>query len=86
MDKNRAPGAALKRGRKRPLTAREILEDGTLIDEAMTRAAREALLLHKRMGISVPVWRNGRIVRIKPQDIKLPVIRRQASRRRRATR
>jgi hypothetical protein len=66
---------------KCPRTIREIMLEGTLVDEAMTRAARKALLLHKRMGVSVPVWRDGRIVRIKPQDIKLPVVR--DSRRRR---
>ena len=71
----------MKKTRKRPQTIREIMLEGTLIDEAMTRAAREALLLHKRMGVSVPVWRNGRIVRIKPEDIKLPVVRRRARKR-----
>jgi hypothetical protein len=59
------------------------MEQGTPIDEAMTRAAYDALLLHKQVGVSVPVWRNGRIVRIKPADIKLPRVPPGASTRRR---
>ena len=56
----------------RPRTIREIMLDGTLIDEAMKKAAREALALYKRAGVPVPVWRDGKIVWIRPEDIGLP--------------
>ena len=56
----------------RPQTIRDIMSEGTLIDEAMAKAAREAWALHKRAGVPVPIWRAGKIVWIKPEDIQLP--------------
>ena len=57
---------------KRPQTIREIMSEGTRLDEAMAQAAREAWALHKRAGLPVPIWRAGKIVWIKPEDIPLP--------------
>jgi hypothetical protein len=37
--------------------------------QAMDLAVREALALHKRAGNAVPVWREGRVVWIPPEDI-----------------
>jgi hypothetical protein len=48
------------------------MRDGTLIDAAMRQAAREALMLYKRAKVPVPMWRDGKIVWIKPKDIKFP--------------
>lgn len=56
----------------RPKTIGEIMRDGTLIDNAMQQAAREALTRYKRAGVPVPMWREGKIVWIKPKDIRLP--------------
>jgi hypothetical protein len=67
--------------RKRRLTIREIMDEGTLIDEALLKAARDALLLHKRAGLSVPVWRNGRTVLIPPEQIEIPDVAHRRSRR-----
>lgn len=36
---------------------------------AMRRGVREALLRHKRAGVPVAVWRNGRVELIQPEDI-----------------
>ena len=56
----------------RPKTIGEIMEDDTLIDEAMKKAAREARLLYKRAGVAMPVWRDGRTVWIEAEDIEMP--------------
>jgi hypothetical protein len=47
------------------------LENRKMIDEAMERAARDALLAHKRAGVPIAVSRNGRVVLIPPQDIRV---------------
>jgi hypothetical protein len=46
-----------------------ILADGAAIDEALSRAGREALLRDKQLGLSVPVWRNGHTEWVPPDQI-----------------
>ena len=46
-----------------------VMAEGSAIDEALGRAGREALLRDKRLGLSVPVWRNGRTEWIPPEQI-----------------
>jgi hypothetical protein len=43
--------------------------DGTEIDEALRRAVREALLRHKKLGNSIAVWRDGKVVIVPPEEI-----------------
>ena len=43
--------------------------EGTSIDEAMQEAARAAARLHKRLGLPLVVWRDGRVVHIPPEEI-----------------
>ncbi len=45
---------------RRPLA--ELLADRALIDAAIQRAAREAILLHPREGRDVPAFRDGKVV------------------------
>jgi hypothetical protein len=52
---------------KRP--AAERVNDIDAILAAMREAVREALLDHKRNGYAVPVWRDGRVEWIAPEDI-----------------
>ena len=52
-------------------TIRELFLDGRVIDRAMRRAVQEALLRHKRAGVSVAVWRSGEVVRLRPSQIKV---------------
>jgi hypothetical protein len=47
----------------------ERVRDVQLIEQALARAVREALRRHKRAGNPVAVWRDGRTVWIKPDDI-----------------
>jgi len=47
----------------------EIFEEGTLIDRALKQAVQEALLRHKQAGNPIVVWRDGKLVWIKPKEI-----------------
>ena len=44
-------------------------EDGTLIDEAMREAVRQAIELHRRAGVPMVVWRDGRVQEVSADEI-----------------
>ena len=48
---------------------RERLMDIKVIEAALVRAVRDALLNHKRAGNAVAEWRDGRVVWLDPEDI-----------------
>lgn len=48
---------------------REKLADLELIQNALDRAVREAVLSHARAGNPVAVWRDGKVVWIPPAEI-----------------
>ena len=52
-------------------TPLERVEDLPRILKAMTEAVREALLRHKRLGNPVAVWRDGRVVWLSPEEIRV---------------
>lgn len=39
----------------------KLFEEGTAIDRALKRGVREALLAHKRAGVPVVVWKDGKV-------------------------
>ncbi len=41
-----------------------------IIFEEMKEAVADAIETHRRMGRSIVVWENGKVVHIKPKDIK----------------
>ncbi len=47
----------------------ELFRDGRVIDAAMRRAVRRALLEHKRRGESIVVWQDGRVVTLRADEI-----------------
>jgi hypothetical protein len=51
----------------RPLSER--VRDLDLIERALARGVREALLRHKQAGNPIAVWRDGRVVWIEAKDI-----------------
>lgn len=53
------------------VSLRERLTDIRLIEAALARAVRNALLHHKRAGNPVADWQDGRVVWIPPE--KIPV-------------
>ena len=50
----------------------EIFSDGRPVDSALAEAAREALLLHKRLGLPIAVWRDGAVVWVTAEEIEVP--------------
>jgi hypothetical protein len=50
----------------------ELLRDGTVIDRAMRKAVRQALLRHRQAGVPIVEWRDGKIVVTPPEEIVLP--------------
>jgi len=52
----------------------KIFEEGTLIDEAMRRSARRAILLHRQMGLPLVYGKNGRVVKVPADQVPLPEI------------
>jgi len=47
-----------------------LVTKGDAIDRLFRAAVRNALLEHKRAGNTVAVWRNGKVVLVKPHEIK----------------
>jgi len=47
----------------------QLCQEGTQIDLAVERAARDARLRHKQLGVPLVVWRDGKVVEIPPEEI-----------------
>lgn len=47
-----------------------IFRDGTLIDEALRRAALEAKRTHQRLGLPAAVWRDGEVVWVPAEELE----------------
>lgn len=50
----------------------DLFLEGTPIDKALRQGVRDALIRHKKLGNSIVVWRDGKIVHIPPDEIQLP--------------
>lgn len=44
-------------------------DGGTIIDDALAEAVRDALLFHKRMNNPVAAWIDGKVVWLSPEEI-----------------
>ena len=51
-----------RNGNKRKDKIEEIFSDEKQITETLQRAVREAVLMHKRAGKPIAVWKNGKAV------------------------
>ena len=60
----------------------KIFRDGVLIDRALERAAREAIQIHKRAGVPLVCWRDGRVVQVDPEEAER-MLRRSGPRKKR---
>ncbi len=49
----------------------EVFSDPEQITKALVHGVREALLKHKQAGNSIVVWRDGKIVWLKPEEISV---------------
>ena len=46
-----------------------IFAEGTLVDRAVEAAAHDALVSHKRAGVPVVVWRDGKVVTVSARTL-----------------
>jgi hypothetical protein len=46
-----------------------VFADRETLERELNRAVAEEMLRHKRLGEPVYVWRDGRVVKIPPEDI-----------------
>jgi hypothetical protein len=57
---------------QKPLELANLVAQADAVEAAARQAVREALLVHKRMGNAICVWREGRVVWIPPEEITVP--------------
>lgn len=50
-------------------TAEELSRQAALLTAAGQEAVREALTVHKKLGNSIAVWRDGKVVIVPPEEI-----------------
>ena len=50
----------------------EVVAKGMRIQRAFRAGVRRALIRHKRLGESIAVWRDGRVVIVPPDQINIP--------------
>lgn len=50
-------------------TLHELLIEGSTLDRALREGVRQALLRHKKLGESVAVWQDGKVVLLRPEEI-----------------
>jgi predicted ABC-type ATPase len=48
---------------------RNFVEEGYLIDEALKQGVREAMIRHKKDGLPVVIYRDGRAVWVMPEEL-----------------
>ena len=53
-----------------PRDVRKIFREGTLIDEALRKGARLALEAHKRAGLPLVIWRDGKTQWVSPEEFE----------------
>jgi hypothetical protein len=55
--------------KEREKSIEELFREGTVIDEALKKAVREALLRHKKLGNPIAAWDGAKVVWIPPEEI-----------------
>ena len=62
-----------------PRDVRRIFREGTLIEKALQEGARLALETHRRAGLPLVIWRDGRTVWVTPDEFERILNARPAS-------
>jgi hypothetical protein len=59
-------------------------KEGRLIDEGIQEGINKELLRHKKLGNSIVIWRDGKVVWLPPEEIVVPAepVKRKKPRRR----
>ena len=58
--------------RLRPRDLEQVLADKGKVETALRAAVRDALARHKKAGNPVAVWRNGKVIWLRPEEIPDP--------------
>jgi hypothetical protein len=58
--------------RRQPADLERVLADKGRVETALRAAVSAALVRHKRAGNPVVVWRNGKVIRLRPEEIPEP--------------
>ena len=56
---------------EKPVDVGRMILEGTLVDEAIRKATRDALLMHKKLGDPVVGWKDGKVVWIPAGEIEV---------------
>ncbi len=56
---------------KKAIDIGKTIREGTLVDEAIRRAVRDAMLVHKKLGDPVVGWKDGKVVWIPADQIEV---------------
>lgn len=56
---------------KKAVDIGRIIREGTLVDEAIRKAIRDAMLMHKKLGDPVVGWKDGKVVWIPADQIEV---------------
>ena len=59
-----------KKASRQPKDIAAILADPTLVQTALTRAVRRALVEHCRAGLPAVEWRDGKVVFVPPAELR----------------
>lgn len=46
-----------------------VFKEGVEIDRALERAQRDAIRQHKRAGVPLVIWKDGRVVHVPPEEL-----------------
>ena len=49
----------------------EIFAEGTQVDAGIRKSMRDVRILHKRMGVPLVGWKNGKLVKVPPEEIQI---------------
>lgn len=58
--------------RKTPRDPETMLRDGEAIDRAVVAAQRHVVLRHRQTHLPLVVWRDGRVVELPADSVKIP--------------
>lgn len=56
----------------KPPTINEIFKDRDRMLNAVREGARDAVIMHKRLGNPIADFRDGKVVIVQPEDIEVP--------------
>jgi len=53
-----------------PVDILRTLQEGGLVEQALRDAARQAILEHKKEGLPLAMWRDGKVVWVPAEDLE----------------